>query len=148
MEDDEDQNPTLTPPAVTPAAPKVSVTSHSGPSAAPSGATGLESRILERIEMYKTAISNAKAAGETSKVRRHDRGLKVNKEETLHKTHKLIPIFCFHLHVLNFMNLTFYVNGRLYLVYLFPAIAKTFLCPSTLDIAVDVNICKERKSSQ
>lgn len=27
--------------------------------------------------MYKTAISNAKGAGETSKVRRYDRGLKV-----------------------------------------------------------------------
>uniref|UniRef100_A0A7N6BPP4 Coiled-coil and C2 domain-containing protein 1B n=1 Tax=Anabas testudineus TaxID=64144 RepID=A0A7N6BPP4_ANATE len=50
--------------------------SHSTPPAAPSGATGLESRILERIEMYKTAIANAKAVGETSKIRRYDRGLK------------------------------------------------------------------------
>lgn len=65
-----------TPPAETPPAPKVSVSSHSVPPA-PSGATGLESCLLERIEMYKTAISNAKAAGETSKVRRYDRGLKV-----------------------------------------------------------------------
>ncbi|XP_040892059.1 coiled-coil and C2 domain-containing protein 1A isoform X2 [Toxotes jaculatrix] len=76
LEDDEEQTPAPTPPAVTPTAPKVSVTSHSSPPAAPSGATGLESRLLERIEMYKTAISNAKAAGETSKVRRYDRGLK------------------------------------------------------------------------
>uniref|UniRef100_A0A669BTK6 Coiled-coil and C2 domain-containing protein 1B n=1 Tax=Oreochromis niloticus TaxID=8128 RepID=A0A669BTK6_ORENI len=52
------------------------VTSHPSPPAAPSGATGLESRLLERIEMYQTAISNAKAAGETSKVRRYERGLK------------------------------------------------------------------------
>ncbi|XP_040003317.1 coiled-coil and C2 domain-containing protein 1A [Xiphias gladius] len=76
LEDDEDQTPAPTPPAVTPAPPKVSITSHSAPTAAPSCATGLESRLLERIEMYKTAISNAKAAGETSKVRRYDRGLK------------------------------------------------------------------------
>ena len=79
LEDDEGQAPAPTPPAVTPTAPKVSATSHSSPPAAPSGATGLESRLLERIEMYKTAISNGKAAGETSKVRRYDRGLKVNR---------------------------------------------------------------------
>lgn len=77
LEDDKEESPAPTPPAVTPPAPKVSVTSHSAPPATPSGATGLESRLLERIEMYKTAISNAKAAGETSKVRRYDRGLKV-----------------------------------------------------------------------
>ncbi|KAM9363543.1 coiled-coil and C2 domain-containing protein 1A [Symphorus nematophorus] len=75
-DDDEEQTPAPTPPAVTLTAPKVSTTSHSAPPAAPSGATGLESRLLERIEMYTTAISNAKAAGETSKVRRYDRGLK------------------------------------------------------------------------
>ncbi|XP_060906128.1 coiled-coil and C2 domain-containing protein 1A [Labrus mixtus] len=76
LEDDEDETPAFTSPAVTPSAPKVSVTSHSSPPSAPSGATGVESHLLERIEMYKTAISNAKAAGETSKVRRYDRGLK------------------------------------------------------------------------
>ncbi|XP_071359891.1 coiled-coil and C2 domain-containing protein 1A [Trachinotus anak] len=76
LEDEEEETPAPTPPAVTPTAPKVSVTSHSVPPGAPSGATGLESRLLERIEMYKTAMSNAKAAGETSKVRRYDRGLK------------------------------------------------------------------------
>nr|XP_019939661.1 PREDICTED: coiled-coil and C2 domain-containing protein 1A [Paralichthys olivaceus] len=73
LEDDEEPAPAPTPPAVSPAAPKVTVTSHS---AVPTGATGLEARLLERIEMYKTAVSNAKAAGETSKVRRYDRGLK------------------------------------------------------------------------
>nr|XP_020451754.1 coiled-coil and C2 domain-containing protein 1A [Monopterus albus]XP_020451755.1 coiled-coil and C2 domain-containing protein 1A [Monopterus albus] len=76
LEDDAEPTPAPTPPAVSPAAPKVSITSHSVRPAAPSGATGLESRLLERFEMYKTAISNAKAAGETSKVRRYDRGLK------------------------------------------------------------------------
>ncbi|XP_010777835.1 coiled-coil and C2 domain-containing protein 1A isoform X2 [Notothenia coriiceps] len=73
LEDDEDHTPAPTPPAVTPTAPKAGVTSLP---AAPSGATGLESRLLERIDMYKTAISKSKAAGETSKVRRYDRGLK------------------------------------------------------------------------
>ncbi|KAG7223791.1 hypothetical protein INR49_026474 [Caranx melampygus] len=76
LEDEEEGTPAPTPLAETPAAPKVSITSHPAPAAAPSGATGLESLLLERIEMYKTAISNAKTAGETSKVRRYDRGLK------------------------------------------------------------------------
>ncbi|KAM9769730.1 coiled-coil and C2 domain-containing protein 1A [Menidia menidia] len=73
LEDDEQQTPT--PPAATPTAPKVGVTSHPGPPT-PGGASGLESQLLERIEMYQTAISNAKASGETSKARRYDRGLK------------------------------------------------------------------------
>ncbi|KAK5866314.1 hypothetical protein PBY51_020514 [Eleginops maclovinus] len=76
LEDDEVQTPAPTPPAVTPTAPKAGVTSRPSPPAAPSGATGLESCLLERVEMYKTAIANAKTAGETSKVRRYDRGLK------------------------------------------------------------------------
>lgn len=80
MEDDEEQTPS--PPAVTPVAPK-GITSHSAPPAASSHTTGLESCILQRTEMYKTAISNAKAAGETSKVRRYDRGLKVQAGEAL-----------------------------------------------------------------
>uniref|UniRef100_A0A1A8G1R9 Coiled-coil and C2 domain-containing protein 1B n=1 Tax=Nothobranchius korthausae TaxID=1143690 RepID=A0A1A8G1R9_9TELE len=70
----EEQSPRLTP-AATPTAPKV--TSKPAPPAAPTGASGLESRLLERAEMYQTAISNAKAAGETSKARRYDRGLKL-----------------------------------------------------------------------
>uniref|UniRef100_A0A669F078 Coiled-coil and C2 domain-containing protein 1B n=1 Tax=Oreochromis niloticus TaxID=8128 RepID=A0A669F078_ORENI len=53
LEDDEEHTPAPTPPTATPT-----------------------SRLLERIEMYQTAISNAKAAGETSKVRRYERGLK------------------------------------------------------------------------
>ncbi|KAK3534825.1 hypothetical protein QTP86_026432 [Hemibagrus guttatus] len=36
----------------------------------------VEQTLQERIIMYKTAISNAKAAGESSKARRYDRGLK------------------------------------------------------------------------
>ncbi|XP_072240424.1 coiled-coil and C2 domain-containing protein 1A [Leuresthes tenuis] len=76
LEDDEEHTPAPTPPAATPTAPKVNVASHAGPPPAPSDASGLESNLLERIEMYQTAISNAKAAGETSKVRRYDRGLK------------------------------------------------------------------------
>ncbi|KAM6939515.1 coiled-coil and C2 domain-containing protein 1A [Xenentodon cancila] len=71
-DDDDDRRPAATPPAPTPTAPKVNFTSHP----APGGESGLESCLLERIAMYQTAISNAKAAGETSKVRRYDRGLK------------------------------------------------------------------------
>lgn len=76
LEDDDDGAPAPTPPAVTPNATKVSTTSHHSPPAAPSGATGVEFRLSERINMYTMAISNAKAAGETSKVRRYERGLK------------------------------------------------------------------------
>lgn len=72
LEDDEGDAPAPTPPAATPTVPVVNVTSP----AAPGGASGLESRLSERIAMYQQAISNAKAAGETSKVRRYDRGLK------------------------------------------------------------------------
>lgn len=81
LEDDEDKTPVATPPAATPPAPKVAAASHVAPPAAPAGATGLESRLLERIDMYKTAIANAKAAGEASKVRRYDRGLKVRRSD-------------------------------------------------------------------
>ncbi|XP_051939204.1 coiled-coil and C2 domain-containing protein 1A [Hippocampus zosterae] len=55
---------------------RVSVTTGSFPPANSTGATGLEYRVLERMEMYKVAISNATASGETSKARRYDRGLK------------------------------------------------------------------------
>ncbi|XP_047222473.1 coiled-coil and C2 domain-containing protein 1A isoform X2 [Girardinichthys multiradiatus] len=72
LEDDEGDTPAPKLPAATPTIPKVNVTSPT----APSGASGLESCLLERIDMYQKAISNAKAAGETSKVRRYDRGLK------------------------------------------------------------------------
>uniref|UniRef100_A0A3P9K7Q1 Coiled-coil and C2 domain-containing protein 1B n=1 Tax=Oryzias latipes TaxID=8090 RepID=A0A3P9K7Q1_ORYLA len=67
LEDDEEPAP---------AAPKAMPSSQPAPSASPLGAASLESRLLERIEMYQTAIANAKAAGETSKARRYDRGLK------------------------------------------------------------------------
>ncbi|XP_061625895.1 coiled-coil and C2 domain-containing protein 1A [Phyllopteryx taeniolatus] len=71
LEDDEESSPTQASQA-----PRVSNTSHSFPPANSSGATGLECCVLERMEMYKAAISNATASGETSKARRYDRGLK------------------------------------------------------------------------
>lgn len=77
LEDGEEDSPAPTPPAVTPSAPKVNITCHPASPPAPAGASGLEPRLLERIEMYQKAMANAKAAGETSKVRRYDRGLKV-----------------------------------------------------------------------
>ncbi|XP_045565581.1 coiled-coil and C2 domain-containing protein 1A [Salmo salar] len=55
--------------------PSSNSTPRSTPST-PSGTTGLEACLAERIDMYQTAISNANAEGETSKARRYDRGLK------------------------------------------------------------------------
>nr|XP_033779854.1 coiled-coil and C2 domain-containing protein 1A isoform X2 [Geotrypetes seraphini] len=42
----------------------------------PTGSKGLESTVTERLEMYHAAIANAKKVGESSKVRRYERGLK------------------------------------------------------------------------
>ncbi|XP_029930380.1 coiled-coil and C2 domain-containing protein 1B [Myripristis murdjan] len=42
----------------------------------PAAPGSLQHTLEERIAMYKTAIQNAKSAGESSKVRRYDRGLK------------------------------------------------------------------------
>ncbi|KAG7460128.1 hypothetical protein MATL_G00217960 [Megalops atlanticus] len=53
--------------------------SHSERSSTPTSAIGsgeLESRLIERIDMYQTAIGNTRALGETSKARRYERGLK------------------------------------------------------------------------
>uniref|UniRef100_A0AAZ3STC6 Coiled-coil and C2 domain-containing protein 1B n=1 Tax=Oncorhynchus tshawytscha TaxID=74940 RepID=A0AAZ3STC6_ONCTS len=70
LEDDDDEE--VQKPATTPSS---NSTPRSTPST-PSGATGLEACLAERIDMYQTAISNANAEGETSKARRYDRGLK------------------------------------------------------------------------
>ncbi|KAM3864580.1 coiled-coil and C2 domain-containing protein 1A [Diretmus argenteus] len=75
LEDDEGGTPSPAPPAAILTAHRSSITPNSTP-VTPSGTTGLESRLVERIDMYKTAIANAKAAGESSKARRYDRGLK------------------------------------------------------------------------
>ncbi|KAI4880680.1 hypothetical protein NFI96_010834, partial [Prochilodus magdalenae] len=74
LEDDEEEVVAKPVPASIPtqhsnAPPKSAATTPSGPA-------GLESRLQERLEMYQTAITNANAAGETSKARRYDRGLK------------------------------------------------------------------------
>ncbi|XP_051983110.1 coiled-coil and C2 domain-containing protein 1A-like [Xyrauchen texanus] len=61
--------PSPAPPQRSNAAPRSTPASQSAPAS-------LESRLQERIDMYQTAIGNAKAAGETSKARRYDRGLK------------------------------------------------------------------------
>uniref|UniRef100_UPI00398EFF26 coiled-coil and C2 domain-containing protein 1B isoform X2 n=1 Tax=Pristiophorus japonicus TaxID=55135 RepID=UPI00398EFF26 len=45
-------------------------------SAVPVNAGGLQGTLEERIQMYRVAISNAKETGETSKMRRYERGLK------------------------------------------------------------------------
>lgn len=68
LEDDDDVEEVQKPPSS-------NSTPRSTPST-PSGTTGLEACLAERIDMYQTAISNANAEGETSKARRYDRGLK------------------------------------------------------------------------
>ncbi|XP_069051742.1 coiled-coil and C2 domain-containing protein 1A [Lepisosteus oculatus] len=57
------------PPACTAPAPRISPGTPTAPG-------GLESRLSARIDMYQTAISSAKAAGESSRARRCERGLK------------------------------------------------------------------------
>lgn len=61
--------PSPSPPLRSNAAPRPTSTSQSSPGS-------LESRLQERIDMYQSAITNAKTTGETSKARRYDRGLK------------------------------------------------------------------------
>lgn len=43
----------------------------------PADSSRTESTLLERLDVYKAAVANAKQAGESSKVRRYERGLKV-----------------------------------------------------------------------
>ncbi|XP_074835541.1 coiled-coil and C2 domain-containing protein 1A isoform X2 [Carettochelys insculpta] len=42
----------------------------------PADSSSIESTLVGRLEMYRTAIANAKQAGDSSKVRRYERGLK------------------------------------------------------------------------
>ncbi|KAM4749193.1 coiled-coil and C2 domain-containing protein 1A [Rhinophrynus dorsalis] len=46
------------------------------PQAAPSSAGGMEATLTERLAMYKEALANAKQAGEGTKARRYERGVK------------------------------------------------------------------------
>ncbi|XP_062865649.1 coiled-coil and C2 domain-containing protein 1A-like [Trichomycterus rosablanca] len=79
--DDDDEEP----------APKPAPAPAHAPAHAPAAPGGLESRLQERIDMYQTAISNANAAGEGSKARRYDRGLKTL-QSMLASARKGIPI--------------------------------------------------------
>ncbi|KYO25227.1 hypothetical protein Y1Q_0009014 [Alligator mississippiensis] len=77
----------------------------------PAESSSSESALVERLEMYKTAITNAKQVGDSSKVRRYERGLKtlenmvtsvrkgkkINEEEipppvALGKSPKVLPV--------------------------------------------------------
>uniref|UniRef100_A0A673H794 Coiled-coil and C2 domain-containing protein 1B n=1 Tax=Sinocyclocheilus rhinocerous TaxID=307959 RepID=A0A673H794_9TELE len=70
LEDDEEQGVRKPPPSpVPPQRSNAAPASQNAP-------TSLEARLQERLDMYQTAITNAKATGETSKARRYDRGLK------------------------------------------------------------------------
>ncbi|XP_038816560.1 coiled-coil and C2 domain-containing protein 1A [Salvelinus namaycush] len=70
LEDDDDEE------VQKPATPPSSNSTPRSTPGTPSGTTGLEACLAERMDMYQTAISNANAEGETSKARRYDRGLK------------------------------------------------------------------------
>lgn len=85
MDDDKEEVPLPSPPQRSSVAPRTTPTSQGSPGS-------LESQLQERIDMYQTAITNAKAVGETSKARRYDRGLKVGH---LHNnyTHS-VPYLC------------------------------------------------------
>lgn len=39
----------------------------------------VESTLVERASMYRTAIANARQAGDSSRLRRYERGLKVSR---------------------------------------------------------------------
>lgn len=55
----------------------------------------IEHTLEERINMYRLAVTNAKATGETSKVRRYERGLKVSRYSVTAQTNKRrLNIFC------------------------------------------------------
>ncbi|XP_016358137.1 coiled-coil and C2 domain-containing protein 1A-like [Sinocyclocheilus anshuiensis] len=70
LEDDEEQVVRKPPPSpVPPQRSNAALASQNAPAS-------LEACLQERLDMYQTAITNAKAAGETSKARRYDRGLK------------------------------------------------------------------------
>eukprot|EP00062_Callorhinchus_milii_P021031 gi/632977324/ref/XP_007905283.1/ PREDICTED: coiled-coil and C2 domain-containing protein 1A [Callorhinchus milii] len=67
----EEQTKAPTPPSHRTRVPDI--TPQQQPSTAPAG---VESVLTERIDAYKSAINNAKQSGESSKVRRYERGLK------------------------------------------------------------------------
>ncbi len=56
----------------------------------------IEHTLEERLNLYRMAVTNAKAAGETSKARRYERGLKVGRcssnKQTL-DTEFFMPIY-------------------------------------------------------
>lgn len=70
LEDDEEQVIRKPPPSPVPPQRSNAVP------ASQNAPDSLEARLQERLDMYQTAITNAKAVGETSKARRYDRGLK------------------------------------------------------------------------
>lgn len=71
LEDDEEQVARKPPPSpVPPQRSNAAPASQNAPGS-------MEACLQERLDMYQMAITNAKAAGETSKARRYDRGLKV-----------------------------------------------------------------------
>nr|XP_046263639.1 coiled-coil and C2 domain-containing protein 1B isoform X2 [Scatophagus argus] len=78
-------------PAETPASPQPQVKEQQEVKVSSAAPGSLQHTLEERVAMYKTALQNAKAAGETSKARRYDRGLK-NLETMLAAVKKGRPV--------------------------------------------------------
>ncbi|XP_062395328.1 coiled-coil and C2 domain-containing protein 1A [Sardina pilchardus] len=76
LEEDEEEERKPAPPVPTTRSTPPASSPRSPPASSPSAVGGVEGRLQERIQMYQAAIANAKAAGESSKARRYDRGLK------------------------------------------------------------------------
>ncbi|XP_072919106.1 coiled-coil and C2 domain-containing protein 1B isoform X1 [Hemitrygon akajei] len=74
--DEEEESSNSPSPTDTPVSVKQQIVSQPQSSTGSVNAAGLQGTLEERIGMYGIAIANAKQAGETSKMRRYERGLK------------------------------------------------------------------------
>ncbi|TNN88511.1 Coiled-coil and C2 domain-containing protein 1B [Liparis tanakae] len=75
-EEDEDVVPVSSTPSATASQAERTEPTQPDVKAPPAAPGSLQHTLEERVGMYKTALQHAKTAGETSKVRRYDRGLK------------------------------------------------------------------------
>ncbi|XP_062920426.1 coiled-coil and C2 domain-containing protein 1B isoform X3 [Mobula hypostoma] len=74
--DEEEESSNSPSPTETPVSIRQQIVSQPQSSTVSMNAPGLQGTLEERIRMYGVAVANAKQAGETSKMRRYERGLK------------------------------------------------------------------------
>ncbi|XP_051867955.1 coiled-coil and C2 domain-containing protein 1B isoform X2 [Pristis pectinata] len=74
--DEEEESSNSSFPTDTPVSIKQQIVSQPQSSTVSMDVSGLQGTLEERIQMYRVAINNAKQTGETSKMRRYERGLK------------------------------------------------------------------------